>query len=1171
MRIFFFILLLLIAGSAESQVSKPAPQTYAVVVGISNYENAAIPSLQYAHRDAKAFAAYLQTIAGGNVSPTHIRLLTGEAATTAAVYDALQWVMNTAGENDLVYFYFAGHGDMENVTIYKLGFLLTYNTPANNYVNNSIRLEDLNNFANTLSAGKKAKVVLITDACHSGKLAGSGYRGNFLVGNQLRTTVANEIRITSCSPSELSNENEAWGGGRGVFSFYLINGLIGFADKIQDGYVRLNEIKNYVDSAVAADPVLKANKVTQTPVIPVNNTTAGFILSVTDTVRMKQEQQAGNVNAVMMAPMPVTMNRTPEMMVTDLFQILKEEDVSKLTGLETLLQTSAESIPLSFIKVCIKNAEADTLDAFGNFIGVDNEYLQLLQLLEQTLTGNEEAVTLFKKELVLLLHTQTQLVINDYLKGSEAELERRRYYNAGSKGYDAYPLMLQIAMKLTDKDDFLYHAMEVNRYYFEGVALMLKIPLTANAVPLIEQALQKELKALELEKDAACVHNALGVLYLYKNDLRKAELHFIKAKELSPQWALPYSNLMGLNIQKKQYAKAQAMYDTAFALQPSLQNLFTNKGLLAELQNNFLMAEELQRKSIVLNSRHYYPFERLGFVYTKTTSYALADSFFYEADLRKQGFHLKPFKWSAVSPGIIEPFDRIVLCPFEKDRIRDTDVLGYFSLGYSEYLKKNYQDAEMYWKKVIELDPSNPLVFHWLGKMLFDHNRLKEANLLFSFAVDYFLDDEPLRNYADSLLQYSAYNPDSTCFLQNFMVARYRREENHYFLADLYEQRNDYANAEQQYRILIPMQKGFIGPCKRLWQLLEKIGRYNDAEAVLFQYRFENNRQGANELNEFYRRVTVAFPNDGYWQLRAGLFLFAFVAASDKYFKEDKKAIFPDSDKPENFYEKNMTTERSSGPARLPGTDELVYFASVILTPISDGINYLLRADSLLGADEALSADINDKTGDLYLWQGLPSYAAVHYQKSVDLLPVNTSVRNKLIDVYDGLYQFSKALINLDTLAARNEFIFEKQVLYCKYLVHAGNYTKAANYLVDADNVYPYLLTELKDLFGRMYLLSGNYKKALSYYREYLEVDPGDSCAMYSISRVYALQKNQAKAMQWLRKAVAAGFNYGWVLRTDPAMEALRSSSGFKQLLAATTFKKYPEPSNVYQRSSAKK
>jgi tetratricopeptide (TPR) repeat protein len=1154
---------------AKSQQLKPAPQTYAVVVGISQYESQAIPSLQFAHRDAEAFAAYLQTKAGGNVSPTHIRLLIGKQATTAAVYDALQWLMNVATENDLVYFYFAGHGDMENITLYKLGFLLTYNTPANNYINNSIRLEDLNNFANTLSAGKKAKVVLITDACHSGKLAGSGYRGNFLVGNQLRTSVANEIRITSCSPDELSNENDAWGGGRGVFSFYLVNGLIGFADKIKDGYVRLNEIKNYLDSALSADPVLKANNKTQKPVIPVNNTTGNFVLSVTDTVQMQKEEQAGS-NNVIIAPVNASIFRSPEMMVSDFFQQINNEDVSKITGLETLLNEPAASIPLSFIKLCLKKVETDTLNPFGNYIRIDTVYQQRLKQLEQALINSEEAATLFKKELILLLHTQTQIVINDYMEGSEAELERRRYYNAGSKGYDAYPVMLQIAMKLTDKDDFLYHAMEVNRYYFEGITLLLKVPLTADAAPLIERALQMELKALELDTSAAYIHNALGTLYLFKKELRKAELHFTKAKEIAPQWALPYSNLMGLYIQEKKYNKALTMYDTAFALQPSLQSLYTGRGLLAELQNNYLMAEELQRKSIVLNSRHYYPFERLGFVYTKTTSYALADSFFYEADVRKRGFHLKPFSWSLVSPGIIEPFDQVVLCPFDKSRIRDTDVLGYFSLGYDEYLKKNYQAAEIYWKNVIALDATNPLVFYWLGKMLFDQKRLKEADLLFSFAVEYFLDNEELRTYADSLMRYSAYNPDSTCFLQIFLSGNYSREENHYFLADLYEQRNDYAKAEQQYRLLIPMQKSFLGPYKRLWQLLEKIGRYHDAEAVLFQYRFENKLQGENELNDFYKRVTETFPDDGYWQLRAGLFLYAFVAASDKNFKEDKKAIFPDSDQPEKFYSKDMTPAGSLPPFPLPGTKVWVYHAPLIRTPITDGINYLLRADSLLGAEEKLSADINDKTGDLYLWQGLPSYAAVHYQKSVDLLPLNTSVRNKLIDVYDGLYQFSKALINLDTLAARNELNFEKQVLYCKYFVHAGNYTEAANYLVDADSVYPYVSPELKDLFGRMYLLKGDFKKAISYYREYLEIEPADSCAMYSISRLYALQKNRAKAMEWLKKAVAAGFNYGWVLKADPALDALRKNTAFKNLLATQQFKQYPPPANVYQRNSKK-
>jgi tetratricopeptide (TPR) repeat protein/uncharacterized caspase-like protein len=1144
---------------------KPA-NTYAVVVGISQYENPGIPSLQFAHRDAEAFADYLQTKAGGTVPQTHIRLLTGEQATTAAVYDALQWVMNTAAENDLVYFYFAGHGDMENTTIYKLGFLLTYNTPANNYINNSIRLEDLNNFANTLSAGKKAKVVLITDACHSGKLAGSGYRGNFLVGNQLRKTVANEIRITSCAPEELSNENEAWGGGRGVFSFYLINGLIGFADEVKDGYVRLNEIKQYVDSAVAADPVLKANKVKQTPVIPVSNKTGDFVLSVTDTSLMNKQQAAGEVMA-MVAPLPVAGSRTPEMLVTDFFKELGMDDVSKIKGLDSLLKTPAASVPYTFIQLCLKDVEADTLNVKGEFIGIDADYYNMLLEIQKVLTTDETAVTLFKKELVLLLHTQTQQVINDYMEGSEAELERRRYYNAGSNGYDAYPVMLQIAMKLTDEQDFLYHAMQVNRYYFEGIALMLKIPLTANAAPLIERALQLELKALQLEKSAACIYNALGVLYLYKNDIVKAEQHFIKAKEISSQWALPYSNLMSLFIQRKQYAKAQAMYDTAYALQPSFQSLYTNKGLLAEVQNNFLHAEELHRKSIVLNSRHYYPFERLGYIYTKTTNYAVADSFFYEADLRKRGYHLKPFISKFILPMVVEPYSPINLCPFDKDKISETDVLGYFSWGFSAYLAKNFEEAENKWKKVIELDPENPLVFYWLGKMLFEQKRLKEADLLFSFAVDYYLDEEPLKKYADSLMKFSSYNADSSCFMRNFMLGKYIRTENHYFLADLYEQRNDYGNAEKQYRILISTEKDFIGPYKRLWLLLEKIGRYNDAESVLYQY-YAVNKTGANELNAFYKRVTEALPNDGYWSLKAGIFLYEFVAASDKNFKQDKKAIFPDAQEPEQFIEKDMTPEVGNTHVELPGTRATVWLAKVIQTPITDGIRYLIRADSLVGAEEKISADINDKTADLYLWQGLPSYAAVHYQKSVDMLPLNTSVRNKLIDVYDGLYQFTNALINLDTLAARNELSFEKHLLHSKYFVHSAKYIEAEVSLLEAESIYPYASPEINDLFGRLYLLAGNSKDAIKYYLQYLELVPGDSCAMYSISRIYALQKNKTKAFEWLNKALKHGFNYGWVLGTDPAMDILRNNLKFKNILTTQSFKQYPPPTNTYQRKN---
>lgn len=1158
-KVFPLAFLLCIQFVLQAQ-QKPA-NTYAVVVGISKYENPGIPSLQFAHRDAQEFANYLQTKAGGNVPQSHIRLLISDQATTAAVYDALQWIMNVAAENDLVYFYFAGHGDMENTTIYKLGFLLTYNTPANNYINNSIRLEDLNNFANTLSAGKKAKVVLITDACHSGKLAGSGYRGNLLVGNQLRTTVANEIRITSCSPEELSNESEEWGGGRGVFSFYLINGLIGYADVVKDGYVRLNEIKKFVDSAVAVDPVLKTNNVKQTPVIPVNNRTVDFVLSTTDTSLMNKQAAAG-ISMTMMAPLPVTTKLTPETLVTYFFQRMEKIDVSKMKDLKGLLKIPASAIPVSFVQLCLK--DANTLDIAKGFKGGVANYYQLLQQLEEALKTNEEARIDFKNRMVMLLHTQTQQVINDYLEGSEAELERRRYYNAGSNGYDIYPVMLQIAMRLMDEQDFLYHIMEVNRYYFEGVALMLQFPIAANPVPLIELALQLEMKALQLEPSAAYIYDALGVIYRYKNNLQKAEQFFLKAKEIAPQWALPYSKLMGLYIQKKQYAQAQAMYDTAFALQPTLQGIYTNRGMLAEKLNNFLLAEELQRKSIQLNSRHYYPFERLGYIYTKTTNYAVADSFFYEADVRKKGFRIKPFNDSD-GDGVIDQFDTEPNTPcLDTSKIILTDALGYFNWGMIYFEKGDDFNAEKKWKHVIELDQKNPLVFHYLGIMMYRQKRRTEADLMFNFAVKYYIPSDSLFTlYVRSLMTFS-YPDQANCIGGIFQSYYYAQTEDHYFLAKIYEEWNHYTQAEAQYRKIIELTPGFSGPYRKLWEMMTKLGRYEDAESVILKFREQDHMLGDNELNFFYTIVTQQFPGNGYWHLKAGQFLYHHTVNSKKEFPYDQKVISADRKVPVNVKVIDQVYEEISEPEYLPGTGEYLKLANPISKPYTDGIHYLIIADSLLGADESLSSDINDKTGDLYLWQGLPAYAAVHYQKSVDLLPQNSGVRLKLIDVYDGLYQFSNALVHLDSLNKRKELNFDKMVLLSKYFIHLSKFEEAKSKLDSATLFYPYKYPALLDLYGRLYLLSNMPQKAIDTYLSYLQLCPNDSSVMYSISRLYMQIKNKAKALEWLQKALNNGFNYSWVLRLDPLMNELRNSSKWNKMMSDVPFKIYPPPANSY-------
>ena len=229
-------------------------QTYAVVIGISDYQDKDIPDLQYADKDALAFAGYLQSPAGGELDKDHLKVMVNEQATAAQFAIALDWLWEVVKENDRVIIYFSGHGDVEKKSITQPGYLLCWDAPARVYLaGGAMNVRDLNDVVSTLSIQNKAKVILITDACRAGKLSGSEIGGSQATAANLAKQFANEIKILSCQPDEYSVEGEQWGGGRGAFSYHLLNGLYGMADRNSDLNVTLTEIDRYLEDHVTVE------------------------------------------------------------------------------------------------------------------------------------------------------------------------------------------------------------------------------------------------------------------------------------------------------------------------------------------------------------------------------------------------------------------------------------------------------------------------------------------------------------------------------------------------------------------------------------------------------------------------------------------------------------------------------------------------------------------------------------------------------------------------------------------------------------------------------------------------------------------------------------------------------------------------------------------------------
>jgi tetratricopeptide (TPR) repeat protein len=1103
--------------------------TYAVVIGISRYDSADIPALKYSSRDAAEFATYLQSKAGGSVPPENMLVLLDSNANTAAVYNALYWLMNQCGKDDLAYIYFAGHGDMENTTLYKLGFLLTSNTGPNNYINNSLRIEDLNNFANTLSAERKSKVVIITDACHSGKLAEKHNRAAFLVGDQLRSVKANEVRITACETDQLSNEDEGWGGGRGVFSYYLLNGLKGLADRQKDGIITTEEIKNYLDSSFAHDAILKENNLLQTPGLESKN--KSFPLALVDSASLHSLRQQIQETALKVQSLII-----PEQPFDYFFKLAQGNNILERLNYDQLLILPSDSIAFSVI-----GQVALSLDSGA----------EKLSALNKRLEKNEGLLRRFNSNLAEALHEKGQRVINLYLKADEPELERRRYYNNSS--YDVYPKMFSLALKLTDRNNYLYKILEVNKYYFTGVVARLKIPTVTNANELIKEAFAAQLKAYDLEKNAAYIHNELGVLYQRTKDFKKAVWHFREATSIAPEWVVPQANLMGIYSSQGQYAKAEEAYLKAKALQPGFQGIYVNAGLLNERKGNYLLAEETYRNATFMNSRHFLPYERLGFVYMKLTQYALADSFFHEAELRKLGYHFDKPSLTPDNYDLSQVLSPSFPCDLDTASIKEEDVISMLIWAFQENQYGHFSNAEKLYKQLIKKDKNNFLAFHQLARILYHQQRWQEAELLFTFSADAYMDSTSFNKYCDSL---SAFLGGETSFLRECLYNKFKSfyfasNENHYFLGELYSNWNHFDEAVSRYKSLIHSEPSFIGAYNKLWRLYEKFQRYPQAEATIQSWKERDADAGRRELLAFYRRMTSLFPDEQAWYYKAGAFLYELAASNPNGYVYDTQAIEPDSDGKNIIKGQVPVTEAgySKYEYHIPGTWEVIQLADQIFKPRTEAILFLMKADSLSMADETLHMEINDKIGDLYTWLHLPEKANLFYQVAADMQPYNAGTKMKLVATYTSTWNYSNALQLLDSLYRFKQINFSNQLQMAKFYIHAGQFKKGETVLAEAKSIYPYQLPIFGELTGLSHFMAGNPLQALPYYLALLKENEKNPLLLYTIASLYAQSGKKDIAWKYLEKAVDSGFHYGYVLRYDVPAKRFEKNPKWEALI----------------------
>jgi uncharacterized caspase-like protein len=222
-------------------------KTYALVIGISRYEK--LPQdlwLQYPEADAKAFSDHLASPRGGSVPPDRMLVLTNEHATTASVRNAFRMFLKTGpGRNDTVFILIAGHGTVDNSGAY----ILTYDSDPQNLARTALPMAELHTLVENELA-QAGHVIFFADVCRAATIAGQKTASLGNVVEELGEAPGEMLGLMAARPTELSLEGPEFGGGHGAFTYSLIRGLEGAADRDHDGFVTAGELIDFVTADV---------------------------------------------------------------------------------------------------------------------------------------------------------------------------------------------------------------------------------------------------------------------------------------------------------------------------------------------------------------------------------------------------------------------------------------------------------------------------------------------------------------------------------------------------------------------------------------------------------------------------------------------------------------------------------------------------------------------------------------------------------------------------------------------------------------------------------------------------------------------------------------------------------------------------------------------------------
>ena len=1106
--------------SAETAVKG---DSYAVIFGISDYPG--LPPLKYADKDAVLFRDFLTTPAGGSVRPENIFFKINEDAKAAEFnIQARKWLKGKKfKEGDRVYIYFSGHGDAYNEeNYYLLPFDCMPNNDPDNYLSTGVILmHTIKTIIIPELERQNAEVLLIVDACRTNELPG-GAKGQQSFINSVQSSTeksAGEIIMLSAGAGQSAIESLKVGNGHGLFTWYLIAGLSGAADKEgdaadHDGKVSLAEITSYVKNHVRKEAKLLYNA-NQVPVfLPPDRDLETIAMVDSDTYRNWRlaehirEQTGGNVLAAVnnkVSAKGIKPGQTTDTALITLDnKFIAAVKQGRLSG-----KNSAEEF---YNRMRDKWPNEPLTD--------DTKY----SLATEYINFGQEKINLFLsgKGIIQVQHMESEFstgLNNPPGKRMSAEtaeqLERMKYL--AKTGFDKAAAFMEKAVNLLSSSPELLGQLYPKLYFLQAAAFDARNNITGR-----RQGIALLKKAIKNDSAAAYDYLMLGhIYYNLKND--SCELYFKKAKQLAPKWADPENGLANFYSYKKRPALAIMHYHEALRLD-SLDGL--------AVQNiGVLYADEGKPDSAI-------KYFRLGLAINPCENFANSNMGTIHAGFMKSKIVTDPnFRMSE------KYLKKAIACDSAFTRAY-LQLAGLFD-------KVNKRDSSIYFlEKGIAINHDDASLYRALGDEYYEMHDLKGSEAAYFKGLK--ADSLDVETYLSLiwLYQNSASNNDKTFGTPNeeynktmlyAMKALKVDPQNAYSynaMGDVRIALKDNDGALTSYQTAVKIDPVYTDALNGLGNAYFSKGDYDKAQAnylktIAINPKFEfgwRNLGGAyfakgdlpNAEASYLKAVTLnpAYTN-GFRRLGMIYYKQAFY---DKSVSSFKKALKIDTANADAYNELGKVYYRQKHyDTSVYCQQQAVKYASAnayMYTDLGFAQEAMNNTDQAIAAySKAIQLDANyvlPYANLGFLYQRMKRYdkSISFFEQAIRLKPGYALLLNSIADVY------------------REEGNNQKVLFYYKQSLQSDS-TQTAH---------------LQDL-GMAYIYSKDFTNGLKYLEKGANAFPRDPIADYNLACGWVIAGDTRKGIKYLSDALDKGYKDYNHLKQDPDLENLRKLPEFTALI----------------------